>query len=791
VVAVVTATLASTSGGSVPVPMSNVMGALPDGKSAAIAGSGGTISVNAANPVPTISTLSPASATAGVAAFTLTVNGTGFVSGSVVKWNGSSRTTTFLSATQVQAAILATDIATPGTGQATVFNPTPGGGTSGNSAFTINAPIPVSFVQATANAASSSANTFSLSFASNTAAGDLILVGFVFNSNANFSSISDSQGNLFAEVGSQLTSPGAHRSRVYYANNIKGGADTVTINLSANVIALEVYLTEYSGVNQVTSIDAQAGASGAGGAVSSGNATTNVAGDMIYGYCVGDNACTAGSGFTSRSAFNNNLIEDMKGGSPGVYAATGTANNGWTMQMVALEPASASAHAVALTASASSLVVGGGTSGGVSPRATDPHAQPASLPQDPLLDLSCTPKAINAGSQATCKLQVVANPTPGQIRVTSTSQQVKTPTVVQARANQTSLTFQVSADARARQQVVTVTASAGSAPVQDSIQVTAVSRPILTVPDTQIVKHGTPVRLVLSAVDPADLPVQLAASDIPAGASFDAASGRFEWTPGATQIGKHQITFTATNAAGQSSSARLAIAVSSGTPILEAAEQTCSPGAVGSLRGSWLSEPGSALSDPSGNAMDLAGTKVKVNGEYVPILLASPAHVLFLCPVLDPETAMQVAVETAQGLAGPLSMVMQSASPWIFSLDASGQNQGLVSFAETSELAMARNPQVAAHTTQPGDEVLIWGSGFGSPTEVSIRSISVTVGGVNVEAESIRAVPGHAGVYTVQVRVPALTIFGDAVPVQVQATTLDGKQFISNTVTVAVERVDQ
>ena len=39
---------------------------------------------------------------------------------------------------------------------------------------------------------------------------------------------------LLTAIGNQLTSPGQVRSRVYYARNIKGGADTVTIQFSAN-----------------------------------------------------------------------------------------------------------------------------------------------------------------------------------------------------------------------------------------------------------------------------------------------------------------------------------------------------------------------------------------------------------------------------------------------------------------------------------------------------------------------------------------------------------------------------
>jgi len=184
-----------------------------------------------------------------------------------------------------------------------------------------------------------SASSLPLSFPTNTIAGDLIMVAFGFDTNSTFSSITDSQGNVFTEVGSQLTSPGGARTRVYYAKNIKGGPDTVTINLSANSAWIELYLTEYSGVDQTNPIDAQAGASGTAGAVSSGKATTTVAGDVIYGYCVGDWVCTAGSGFTARSTFNGNLIEDQIAGNPGSYAATGSATKGWTMQMVALKRA--------------------------------------------------------------------------------------------------------------------------------------------------------------------------------------------------------------------------------------------------------------------------------------------------------------------------------------------------------------------------------------------------------------------------------------------------------------------
>lgn len=94
------------------------------------------------NPKPAITTLAPSSALAGGAGFTLTVNGTGFTSTSVVNWAGSPRTTTFVSDIEIQATINAADIAKAGTFKVTVTNPAPGGGTSAASNFVVDNPVP-------------------------------------------------------------------------------------------------------------------------------------------------------------------------------------------------------------------------------------------------------------------------------------------------------------------------------------------------------------------------------------------------------------------------------------------------------------------------------------------------------------------------------------------------------------------------------------------------------------------------------------------------------------------------
>ncbi|MDZ4286091.1 MAG: MBG domain-containing protein [Candidatus Sungbacteria bacterium] len=100
-------------------------------------------SFNINNPLPTTSSISPTSKTVGDAEFTLTVNGTNFVFISVVNFNGSSRTTSYVSATQLTATIPASDLTTAtSSALITVTNPTPGGGTSNAQTFAVNNPTP-------------------------------------------------------------------------------------------------------------------------------------------------------------------------------------------------------------------------------------------------------------------------------------------------------------------------------------------------------------------------------------------------------------------------------------------------------------------------------------------------------------------------------------------------------------------------------------------------------------------------------------------------------------------------
>ncbi|MEJ2710534.1 MAG: IPT/TIG domain-containing protein [Anaerolineales bacterium] len=82
------------------------------------------------NPVPVLTAIDPAEVIAGSDAFTLTLTGSSFITQSVVRMDTAPLTTTFISTTQLLAAVPAENITTYGQAQIQVYNPPPQGGLS-------------------------------------------------------------------------------------------------------------------------------------------------------------------------------------------------------------------------------------------------------------------------------------------------------------------------------------------------------------------------------------------------------------------------------------------------------------------------------------------------------------------------------------------------------------------------------------------------------------------------------------------------------------------------------------
>lgn len=94
-----------------------------------------TVIMGGAVTTPTLTSVAPNTVVHGAANTTITLTGTGFVSGAVVSASGTALTTTFVSGTSLTAPILAAQLASAGTLNITVQNPD--GQICGPIAFTV------------------------------------------------------------------------------------------------------------------------------------------------------------------------------------------------------------------------------------------------------------------------------------------------------------------------------------------------------------------------------------------------------------------------------------------------------------------------------------------------------------------------------------------------------------------------------------------------------------------------------------------------------------------------------
>jgi hypothetical protein len=151
------------------------------------------------------------------------------------------------------------------------------------------------------------------------------------------SSVTDSKGNTYAlAVGP--TQATALTQSIYYAKNIAGGSNTITVKFNQTASYPNVNVLEYSGLDTANPLDVSSAASGSGTTANSGSAMTTSANELIVG--AGNPSSVfkaAGSGFSSRiiNAYGG-ISEDRIVNSTGSYNATATLTSGtWVMQMAA------------------------------------------------------------------------------------------------------------------------------------------------------------------------------------------------------------------------------------------------------------------------------------------------------------------------------------------------------------------------------------------------------------------------------------------------------------------------
>jgi uncharacterized protein (TIGR03437 family) len=230
------------------------------------------------------------------------------------------------------------------------------------------------------------------------------------------------------------------------------------------------------------------------------------------------------------------------------------------------------------------------------------------------------------------------------------------------------------------------------------------------------------------------------------------------------------------------------------------AGKTCSPGGLVTILGTAMTEQDSQSATSYPLPTQLAGLQVQVNGEALPLLYASPSQINFQCPLLPAGSPLDISVVAQNGVPVAAAQgTMVAAAPDLFTLN--GTNQGVVLITSTNQIAMPKTNGMASSPAQPGDLLSIYPSGLGetqdlvpagtaAPSTPPIQlknQIGVFIGGIEVEPGLAILAPGTAGLYQVNVQLPANVAIGSAVPLYLQVKFPDGTVVRSNTVTLAID----
>jgi uncharacterized protein (TIGR03437 family) len=414
------------------------------------------------------------------------------------------------------------------------------------------------------------------------------------------------------------------------------------------------------------------------------------------------------------------------------------------------------------------------------------NAAPAANSTASVRTISGTPKTLTAGSRGICRIGLdgVKESTTAEVRLSRSSPALLLPEKVVTRHGQSTVEFGI--DAVSAGEDVVVAASLGTDAVKDTLAIAPDRSNPLRVPKSQFVKYGNEVRFRVSPADPA---AALSVGTMPPGAYFDSGTGEFRWIPDASQLGTHNIDFTAVDPAGAKATKSVTVQVDSGEPVVtrivnaasRSQQAACSAGAIAAIEGRWLIN-GAAVSDPSGNSLELAGAKVWVNGITTPVLSASATELTVLCPDSLPGTDLEFVVQTDHGAAEPQRTTARSAAPGIFSVDDSGAGQSWALLEDTGSFAMIRNHRLPSQPAISADRVVLYATGIDTLT-----GISVHIGEVQVAPASVSPVPNHPGLFQIVVSVPAGIKANGDLPIWLSGDTREANTVRSNIVTIAVE----
>jgi hypothetical protein len=205
--------------------------------------------------------------------------------------------------------------------------------------FTATAsPAGIQLVQTAVNG--NELGTASMAVSLSVHAGDFLIVTGTAAQPSSTLTITDSLANTFLSAITPVVDPAQNvQAYVWYVQVARGGADTLTITPSV-ISALEIHVSEYSGLSATASVDQVSSATGSGTVISSGSKTTAASSELVFGYAWVLNTALVGPSFSSLSLVNGDLDEYLVQGTAGAVDAkfTQSAAGSWLAIMVIFKP---------------------------------------------------------------------------------------------------------------------------------------------------------------------------------------------------------------------------------------------------------------------------------------------------------------------------------------------------------------------------------------------------------------------------------------------------------------------
>lgn len=270
----------------------------------------------------------------------------------------------------------------------------------------------------------------------------------------------------------------------------------------------------------------------------------------------------------------------------------------------------------------------------------------------------------------------------------------------------------------------------------------------------------------------------------------------------ATAAASATATIRLTDASGRTLEFPLTVAVGAARPVISSggvangasfAAGAIAPGEIVTIFGARMGPATLApfTLDSTGRVPGaLAGTRVLFGGQPAPLLYVSAGQVGAIVPYsVAGRTTVDVVVDANGVRSAALNVPLAASAPGLFTVDASGKGQAA---------ALNQDGTLNARTAaaRAGDVVVLFGTGegqtlpagvdgglTGAETARPVLPVRVTVGGKEGQVLYAGGAPGLvAGVFQVNVRIPADAETGDAVPVVLRV----GENASANGVSLAI-----